>query len=40
MDDKNTGANELIKGGLRLNDWGSGKLPINFVKKIKTLLKF
>ena len=39
VDNKNIGANELIKGGLHLNDWESGKLPISFVKKIKTLHK-
>ena len=39
VDNKNIGANELIKGGLHLNDWESGKLPISFVKKIKTLRK-
>ena len=30
---------KLIKGGLHLNDWGSGKLPMNFIKKLKLYLK-
>lgn len=39
VDNRNIGADELSKSGLHLNVWGIIKLAINFIEKIKTLLK-
>ena len=39
VNNRNIGANESSKCGLHLNDWGNGKLDINFIRKIKNLRK-
>ena len=40
MDDKNIGANELIKVGLRLNDWEVVSCLSILLKRLKLYLNF